>query len=494
MKFLVKNTNPLNEKVEIFFVLTGEGKQTPVSALWKGLNQICSNDFNKILQKEGCKGAFEQARNFYCGKNLPFENLAFLGLGKKDKVTLETVRQVGGSLQKMANALKAKTVSVFLDDTLFKGFKPADFAQALAEGILFSTYQYTKFKKEEKLSLDTVTVFPSKKGDANGIKKSIETAELLCEGMTLARDLVNGPGALITPKFLADTAKSLKGVQTKIYNLAEIKKMKMGAFLSVARGSTENPPYFIEMLYRPSTKPKKKIALIGKGVTFDTGGYSLKNPKAMESMKEDMSGAAAVISTMSLLSRLKPKVEVRGYIAATENMIDGGAQRPGDICTARNGKTIEVLNTDAEGRLTLADALCYANEKKPDLLIDMATLTGACVISLGTLYSGVMGNDASLIQKIIRSGQYAGENFWHLPLPEEYEKELKSQVADLKNIGGSYAGTLTAGLFLQHFVDRTPWAHIDIAGPCWTDSPKSYQNKGATGVMVRTLVRFLQEI
>ena len=494
MKFLVKNTNPLNEKTDVFFVLTGEGKQTPVSTLLKDFSQAFGNDFNKIFQKEGFKGSFEQSRNFYCGKTLSSENLVFLGLGEKNKVTLEIARQVGGALQKIANSLKAKTAAVFLDGTLFKGLKPSDFTQALAEGILLSTYQYTKYKKAEKQFLETVTVLTSKGGETVPVKKSIEIAEVLCEGVMLTRDLVNGPGALITPKFLADTAKSLKGIQTKVYNLAEIKKMKMGAFLSVSLGSTENPPYFIEMVYRPNTKPKKKIALVGKGVTFDTGGYSLKNPKAMENMKEDMSGAAAVIATMSLLSRLKPKVEVRGYVATTENMIDGRAQRPGDICTARNGKTIEVLNTDAEGRLTLADALYYASEKKPDLIIDMATLTGACVISLGDLYSGIMGNDVSLIQEIIRSGQYTGENFWHLPLPKEYEKELKSQVADLKNIGGSYAGTLTAGLFLQNFVDGTRWAHIDIAGPCWTDAPKTYQTKGATGLMVRTLVKFLQDI
>jgi leucyl aminopeptidase len=226
-------------------------------------------------------------------------------------------------------------------------------------------------------------------------------------------------------------------------------------------------------------------------VTFDSGGLSIKPAKSMETMKDDMSGAAAVIGLMSIIKELNPKVAVSGYIAATENMVDGFAIRPGDILTAMSGKTIEVLNTDAEGRLTLADAMHYALRGKPDIMIDMATLTGACLVALGLQYSAILGNDQPLIDSLIQSGNDTGEKVWQLPLAEEYRDQVKSPVADLKNTGGSYAGTITAALFLEAFVGKTKWAHLDIAGPAWSDSPLVLGPQGGTGVMVRTLARYL---
>ena len=313
--------------------------------------------------------------------------------------------------------------------------------------------------------------------------------------MCLARDLVNLPAYDLTPVELGKRAKALEGVTVKVHNYAAIKKMKMGSFLSVARGTTEHPPVFIEMHYKPKTKAKKKIALVGKGVTFDTGGYSLKPPKAMDTMKCDMAGAAAVVGLMSTLSKLQPNVEVSGYVAATENVVSGHAQKPGDVCVAMDGTSIEVMNTDAEGRLTLADALLYAQKQNPDIIIDMATLTGACLVALGLDYSGLMVNDEELAQDLLKVSKTTGENMWQLPLPDEYKKLLKSPIADLQNVGGPYGGTITAGLFLKHFVkDKFKWAHIDIAGPSFLSSASEYCPKGGSGVMVRTLAEYIQNL
>lgn len=454
------------------------------------LDKKLKGDIASIVNQEKFKGSAGSCKLIFTRGKCSYDYTLLIGLGNLKELKLETLRKIGATIQKTAKQIHAKKVITELPGT--EQFNEAECAQAITEGFLLSSYEFTRYKKSTNHTLKEL-VF-AKSEQSTKAQQGIQKAQTLAEGVFLARDMVNTPGRDMNPGELAKLAKKAKGITTRVHNLAQIRKMKMGAFLSVAEGSTKHPPYFIEMHYSPKgKKPKKKIALIGKGVTFDTGGYSLKPPKSMENMKDDMAGAAAVIALMSIIARLKPNVAVSGYVAATENMVDGHAQRPGDVCKAMNGTTIEVLNTDAEGRLTLADALCYANKKKPDLMIDMATLTGACLVSLGMLYSGVMGNDDSLINKILETGKTTGENFWHLPLPEEYKDDLKSPIADLKNIAGPYGGTLTAGLFLQNFVGKTKWAHIDIAGPSWTDKPLPYAPRGGTGVMVRTLAELLSQ-
>ncbi len=265
----------------------------------------------------------------------------------------------------------------------------------------------------------------------------------------------------------------------------------MNGILAVSAGSSE-PGAFIRMVYRPRGKSKGKVAVVGKGITFDSGGLSLKPAKSMEWMKQDMSGAAAVLGLMKAVAHTKPDVEVRGYIAAAENMPGQGAQKPGDIIRYRNGTTAEVLNTDAEGRLVLGDALCVAAEDKPDCIIDLATLTGACMVALGTRIAGVMGTDQKLIDTLIRHGRDAGEEMWQLPLAEQhYMDDIRSWNADIKNVGSGYAGAITAALFLKAFVGKVPWAHLDIAGPAFAESPQAYAPKGGTGFGIRTLVSYL---
>jgi leucyl aminopeptidase len=320
---------------------------------------------------------------------------------------------------------------------------------------------------------------------------------IIAEAVNYARDLVSEPASAMTPTLLAEEAKKVAreaGLKIKIMDKSEVEKLGMGAFLGVAKGSDE-PCKFIVLSYEPSGKPRKKVALVGKGLTFDSGGLSLKPASGMETMKCDMAGAAAVLAAMRTLGKLKPRVAVLGLVAATENMPSGHATRPGDVVRAMNGKTIEVANTDAEGRLTLADALAYAVREKANEVIDIATLTGACVVALGKVQMGVFSNDEGLLRRTLGAAKAAGEGAWHLPLNEDLKEAMKSDIADLKNIGKpGEAGATMGGLFLQEFVGQTPWVHLDIAGPCFIDRDTPLDPKGATGVGTRTFLYYLTSL
>ena len=307
--------------------------------------------------------------------------------------------------------------------------------------------------------------------------------------MNFTRDLANTPAQIATPQKLAQIASKLEGIETKVFNKEEIARMGMGAYLAVGQGSV-NPPEFIHMKYT-GKNVKKKIALIGKGICFDSGGLDIKPASSMLTMKDDMSGASCILGVMKALAKLQPDIEVHGLIAACENMPSGSSYKPGDILTAKNGKTIEVDNTDAEGRLTLADALCYACELNVDEVIDIATLTGACVVALGSHISGIMGNDDELIERLIETGKETGEKLWKLPMDREYFDSLKSDIADMKNTGTRMGGASIAGVFLQEFVKDTKWAHIDIAGTAYIEKPQKEFIAGSTGAGVRTLLNYI---
>lgn len=378
----------------------------------------------------------------------------------------------------------------------------------LVETMLLVDYEFTRYKstdektKSKKKKLTELKLISDDFTSTE--KKSIKNAQIIAEATCKARDLVWEPACEVTPSYLADVASKLdqKLVKVTIKEASECKKLGMGAFLAVAQGS-DQPPKFIEFSYKPSGKIKKHIALIGKGVTFDSGGLSLKPAKSMEMMKEDMSGAAAIIGIMQAVSKIQPaSVQITAIIAATENMPSGKAYRPGDVITAMNGKTIEVNNTDAEGRLTLADAVAYVSTKNPDEIIDFATLTGACMTALGNVCAGLMGNDQELMERIKKSAANQGELVWQLPLYDEYKDGLKSTIADLINAGsGGKAGAQNGALFIAEFVGKQkdsdkviPWAHIDIAGPCWFDQDMDWSPKGASGVPVRTILDYLLSI
>jgi len=424
-----------------------------------------------------------------------------VGLGEWSKCTGESFRRAGGRAARLARAMRAPALSVAWPEKGFSGGSAGDLLQAFAEGLILGDYQFTRYKTREeemKGGLRKAEFFvPS--GSVPFFAKALEAAVTACEGVLAARDLVNGAPSDVTPKVLADTARRIasrnRGVTVRIYGKKELEKMGAGGILGVNRGSAQEP-YLIHLKYSPKKRSGKSVALVGKGITFDSGGLSLKPAGSMETMKMDMSGAAAVLGVFHRIGAWAPPVEVHGIIATTENMPGGRAYKPGDVLKALNGKTMEVLNTDAEGRLILADALCFAERQNPDAIVDMATLTGACVIALGALVAGALGNDETLMGKVLAASERAGEPLWELPLVPEYRRDIRSKVADIKNIGGNReAGTVIGGLFLKEFVAHTPWVHLDIAGPAYLerDFPACpHLAPGGTGFMIRSLIGLLK--
>ncbi len=420
-----------------------------------------------------------------------------LGLGPRKGASPEAFRRAGGRLARKSREIRLSQAALDAPPE----FKEAAFAQAFAEGLLLGSYQYTRYKtqlKDAPKGLEKLEVRTSS-STLSAARAGLETAQSYCTGTLLARDLINGAPSDVTPKVLADTARKIgkgKGVRVKVYGKKELKRMGAGGILGVNVGSAQEP-FLIHLHYRPAGKPKKSIALVGKGITFDSGGLSLKPAGSMETMKMDMSGAAAVLGVFSQIQRLKPGVEVHGIIPTTENMPGGRAYKPGDVLTAMNGKTMEVLNTDAEGRLILSDGLSYAVREGADEIVDMATLTGACVVALGSLVAGALTNHPPLLERLQAATQAQGEPVWEMPLVKEYREDIKSKVADIKNIGGGReAGTIIGGLFLQEFVGDTPWVHLDIAGPAYLEREYPaipYLTYGGTGLMVRSLLAFLKD-
>lgn len=411
------------------------------------------------------------------------------GLGKKRGVSVDTIRKAGARLvQEIARlGFKEAVTETFLSDKFGKVVA----SYALAEGALLGRYAWNKYKttgtsgkRSEKLRLWLTRASGS----------AVNRAEVVAEAVNFARDLVNEPPNILTPAELAQRASTMAqelGLEVTVWDEAQIKQAGMGAFYGVAQGSA-NPPRFIELVYRSQKPADRVIALVGKGLTFDTGGYSLKPSESQITMKCDMAGAAAVLGAMRAIARLKPPLEIRAYVAAAENMISGRAYRVSDVLTSLSGKTIEVLNTDAEGRLTLADAITYADQKGADAIVELSTLTGACVVALGEKVAGLFATDARWGRKVQEAAERAGEKVWPLPLEEEYLESLKSNTADIKNTHGRSrsGGAITAALFLAEFTEK-PLVHLDIAGPAYTEKDHDLGPAGGTGFGVRTLVELL---
>ena len=439
-----------------------------------------------VIEKEQFNGKFLSTYTLPTLGKIATPKVLLIGLGKKSEYTNDKARQAAMEIAKKIKSYKnisAAVVSIPVTKS------QEDTIQAITEGIILGGYTFDKYKSEK--TKDTLkSVILSCPEAEKSAKKGIIKGEILAKATNFARNLSNEPAQYATPSKLAEIALNLPGIKTVVYDKAACKRKGMGAFLAVGQGS-DQPPKFIHMTYKPAKKSAKKIAIIGKGITFDAGGYDIKPPASMLNMKDDMSGAAAVLSIMQALPELKPNVEVHGIIAACENMLNGSSYKPGDILTAKNGKTIEVDNTDAEGRLTLADALCFAEELKVDEIIDVATLTGACMVALGHFASGIMGNNDKLIEEIQKASEKSGETFWKLPVWDVHMDSLKSDVADMKNTGSRYAGASVAGAFLNNFVASTKWAHLDIAGTAFIEKPYKGFIKGSTGMTVRTLLEFI---
>ncbi len=409
-----------------------------------------------------------------------------LGVGDRDSFDLGTLRRAAAVLARRASTVTS--VATTLLDAVGSDVDRGAAAQALAEGVGLGSYQFLRYKSDAKPSrLERVLVVG--RGGAKA-RAGLERGARIADAVTWARDLINEPAAAKSPEDVAELARKIaraSGLKVKVLAGEQLERERMGGVLGVGNGS-HRPPRFVRLEYAPPGA-RATLGLVGKGVVFDSGGLSLKTAGGMETMKTDMSGAAAVIAAMSALRDLGVKVRVVGYVPLVENMPSGHAMRPGDVLTMRNGKTVEVLNTDAEGRLILADALALADDEAVDAVIDLATLTGAVVTALGDKVAGLMGSDDAWITQVRDAADRAGERVWQLPLPEDYRRNLDSEVADLRNISsGGGAGTLTAGLFLKEFAGARPWAHLDIAGTARSSAEDGDLSKGGTGFGVRTLL------
>ena len=424
---------------------------------------------------------------------LPAATLLLVGVGERDKLDAESLRRAAGTL--VRRAAGARSAATTLPQALDGG---PDAVRAVAEGALLAAYRFDKYKAadaadRERVRLERLALAPAGGADRDACQAALRRGRVRAAATNLARDLSNEPANALHPADLAAAAERLlagKGVTVTVRDEQALAREGFGGIVGVGQGA-ENPPRLIELAYAPEGA-SGRVVLVGKGITFDSGGLSLKPADGMKTMKTDMSGAAAVLGVMSALADLGVKVAVTGYLASAENMPSGRAIRPGDVLTMKNGKTVEVLNTDAEGRLVMADALALGAAAEPDAIVDVATLTGACQVALGMKYAGLMANDDALAAELLEAAGDAGERAWRLPLPPEYRKEVESEVADLKNVGDRFGGALIAGLFLQEFVADRPWAHLDIAGPARNESEDGYLGKGSTGSSVRTLLSWLE--
>lgn len=504
MKFIVSKGKIESSKADILVVSCFEKEKKDEERLSPAtlgpedggtvVDKKFNNGISKMIVSEEFLGASGDYKLIFTGGRLNSRYILLVGLGKKRDVNLDTLRRIGGVVAKAANEVKARSVAMVFQKTAIGDFKVPDRVQSVVEGMLLGAYTFEIYKDKldrSKLTLKEVYIFSSV--NPAQVERSINIGKVIAEATNLARDLENTPGIDKTPEILAKKVKDIAAhckLKCEIMGLDKIKSEKMNLFLAVAKGSAE-APRFIHLSYGPSKKARAKMALVGKGITFDAGGISLKPTRGMEQMKEDMGGAAAVIGIMKAISELKLNVAVDAYIPACENMPDGRAIKPGDIIKSREGKTVEIITTDAEGRMILADALSYAVERKPDYIIDLATLTGHCVYAVGERYVAILGNDQKLIDRLINSGRRAGEPLWQLPLEQEYKKKIKKGIADLRNEGATKAGTIDGALFLEEFVGKTKWAHLDIASTVRSDEDQPYIPKGCTGVGVRTLLYFL---
>ena len=443
-------------------------------------------------------GRLNQTCMLYVSHGLTAKRVLVIGLGKKKDLTLDTVR--GIAAKAACNARDAGLASAALPLQLIPGtdLKPEQKAAALCEGSLLGLYTFKQYKtvpdNGDGDTFKRITICTDQER-STAVTAAIRDAETLSEGVHLARDLVNHPGNAATPTYLADTARLMAkkyGLTCSIFDEKKMRRLGMGALLAVAQGSHEPARFIVIEHATPQTAKMAPVVLVGKAITFDSGGISIKPANNMEEMKTDMSGGAAVLGAMQVCAKLKLPLRVVGLIPATENLPGGSALKPGDVITSMAGKTIEIITTDAEGRLILADALHYARRYKPQAVIDLATLTGACVIALGNDVSAVMGTSEALIERLRQAAEQTGEKVWPLPMYAEYDDQIKSPIADMKNVGGRGGGSITAGCFLKKFTEGIPWAHLDIAGTAWTQQPKPYAPKGATGVGVRLLVSVLR--
>src|SRR3989338_112597 len=490
-------SNPLDFKGDALLLgLFNDGKLSPEA---EAIDKASHGELKAALAKKEFTGDANQVLSVTATGKFPFRRAILVGLGDPAKLTLEALRRASAQTTLSAKGLGYKVAGTTLHHVPVPGASASDKARAVAEAAALSVYQFTQYKTidlEKIKELKEVTLL-TPHADA-AAKKAVEEASIVCDSVCLVRDLVNTPAAGKRPEDLARriAAEAKKvGVKATVFDKKKITKMGMNALLRVNKGSAHEPR-FVVLEYK-GKGARKKVALVGKGITFDSGGINLKPWPAMRYMKEDMSGAATAAGAILAAAKLGLPLHLLAVMAFTENMPAADASKPGDVVKALNGKTIEIIHTDAEGRVILADALSYAEKQKPDVIVDLATLTGAVVVALGSYYTGVMGNDQKLAEQLIQAGKATGEWVWQLPLPDEYKEWTKSEVADVGNISKveGQAGAIIGAAFLSYFVEKTPWAHLDIAGTAFLEAPdqfRPYLQKGGTGCGVRLLIDWLK--
>ena len=447
---------------------------------------------SELISQGEIEGKLHEITIIHSLGKLPAARVVIAGLGKQSELSLDKVRGVVAETCRFLRQKDIESVATIAQGAGVAGISVETAAQAVTEGALLGVYSFRRYMtKEAKYGeLKQLTIVDADETKLPSLERGCNLGRILAEATNLARDMVNEPANYMTPSQMAETARQLSethGLELNVLEREQMQELGMGALLGVARGSQE-PPKFITLHYKGGNSTEIDVALVGKGITFDSGGISIKPSEKMEEMKGDMAGGAAVMAAISAVAQLKPKINVMAIIPATENLPSGNALKPGDILTAMSGKTIEIISTDAEGRLILADALGHAKKLGAKHIVDVATLTGAMRVALGDIYSGAFGNNQGLIDRVIAAGAEAGELIWQMPMHEGYKEQIKSDVADIKNVGGRYGGAITAAQFLAEFAGDIPWVHLDIAGTSLSEKERTYLVKGATGVPVRTLV------
>jgi leucyl aminopeptidase len=490
MEFIVKSARPETLKTATLVIPVGEGKKLGETAT--AIDTASAGAISALLKRGDLAGKVGQTLLVHHLPNLKAERVLLVGTGKDSELSDRQLRKLITSVYSGLKSLGGSDAVLALDELQVKGRDSYGKTRLMVESLADAGYCFDRFKsqKADACALKKLTLLTDKANLADTARASTH-AQAIAAGMALTKDLGNLPPNLCHPSYLAEEAKALgktyKNLKVEILDEKKLKELGMGAFLAVAQGS-DQPPRMIVLNYQGGKKTEKPYALVGKGITFDTGGISIKPSAGMDEMKYDMCGAASVFGTLKAVLELQLPINLVCLLACAENMPSGGATRPGDIVTSMSGQTVEILNTDAEGRLVLCDTLTYAERFKPQAVIDIATLTGACIVALGSNVSGLMGNNEALVQQILGAGLTADDRAWQLPLYDEYQEQLDSPFADIANIGGPKAGTITAGCFLSRFAKNYHWAHLDIAGTAWISGGKE---KGATGRPVPMLTQYL---
>jgi leucyl aminopeptidase len=503
MEIAVKAGQIQQEEAELIVVNLFEGVKTPGGAT-RAVDKALGGLITDLIVSGDFTGKLNELAVLYAQGAVPAKRVVVVGLGKEEEFGLDKVRDAAGTVAKRVRQLGVKSYSTIVHGGGKAGLSVEMASQAIAEGTILALYKFLEHKRasdKQETEIEQLTFVEFDADKLPQVDEGARAGQVIAESACLVRDLVNHPPNVATPTMLAETARQLAekhGLRCQVLDEEQMAELGMGALLGVAQG-TQEPARFIILEHNADRKDLDTIVLVGKGLTFDSGGLSLKSGEGMEKMKDDMAGGAVVLATLRVAGILNLPLHVVGLVPATENLPGGRAYKPGDVLHSLSGQTIEIINTDAEGRLILADALAYAKGYEPQAVVDLATLTGACVVALGHMASGLMGTDAELVAGLKRAGQTTAELAWELPLLKDYYQQIRSSVADVKNTGGRPGGVVTAGAFLSKFAQGYPWAHLDIAGTTWIESDKIYPRRsylptpGATGVGVRLLVQFLRD-